>query len=182
MSFSSDIPLQSNQLELSIDFPDVNTKDFQNLLSLSYKRITDSVNLKEGSLYTLQELANFQRWFKYSNPATFTIDPNNTRNGYRTTFDLVKLNGGPIPGGVTNLTLTATTQPPLIPTNNGLLIPTDGWGAATIVGPIYVFINDPQLYVRFNNTVPGAQVIQVTNNTGSPLTQCYWVFSYLKVE
>lgn len=179
MSFSSDIPLQANQLPLSIDFPNPSSADFSNELNLAYKRITDSVNFKEGGLYQLREEANFQRFFP--NPTGVT-NPFQLRNGYRTTFDLVYLNGGPIPIGVTNLTLTATTQPPLIPTNNGVLIPTDGWGAATIAGPIYYFINDPLLYVRFDNTNPNAQVIKITNNTGSPLTQCYWVFFYLKVS
>lgn len=180
MSFSSDIPLQSNQLELSIDFPEASKPEFRDLLSLTYKRITDSVNFKEGGLYQLREEANFQRYFP--NPSNVTDNTFNLRSGYRTTFDLVYLNGAPIPSGITTpITLTSSTQPTLIPTNNGVLIPTDGWGAATIAGPKYFFINDPLLYVRFNNTVPGAQVIEITNNTGSPLTQCYWVFHYLKV-
>jgi len=50
----------------------------------------------------------------------------------------------------------------------------------TIGGPIYIFLNDPQVYVRFNNTVPAAQTIDVVNNSGSPLTQAYWTIEYLK--
>ncbi len=175
MSFSSDVPLQSNQLPISIEFPKVN-KEFDDILSLTYKRVADAVNKKEGSLYLLQELANFEQYFKYSSGTT--PDPNSTRSGYRVTFDLIKLNGGaPIGAGTTNLVLTATTTPPLI---NGILNPVHGFGGATISGPIYLFINDPDLYVRFDNTNPAAQVVSVVNNTGSNVTQAYWVMEYLK--
>ncbi len=171
MAFSSDIPLQSNQLPISIEFPPIK-KEFDNILSLTYKRIADAVNKKEGGLFQLQENANFNQYFKYTSGTN--PDPNNFRNGYRTTYDLVALNGGPIPVGVTNIVLSGAY---LI---NGILIPTRAYGGATIAGPIYVFINDPQLGVRFNNTNPAAQVIIVTNTTGSPLTQAYWVIEYLK--
>lgn len=171
MAFSSDIPLQSNQLPLSIEFPAVK-KEFDDVLSLTYKRIADAVNRKEGSLFQLQENANFNQYFKYSSGTT--PDPNNFRNGYRRTYDLVALNGAPISAGITNIVLAGAD---LI---SGILIPTRAWGGATIAGPIYVFINDPQLGVRFDNTVPAAQVITINNATGAALTQAYWVIEYLK--
>jgi len=177
MSYSSDQPLLSNQLPVSIDFPAPESPEFLNMLSIIYKRTVASMNLKEGSLYPLQETASFIQYFRYSDPATFTPDPNNFRSGYRTTFDLVALNGGvAIPVGNTVLALTATTTPPLI---NGILIPTRGYGAATIAGPIYVFFGT-DFFVRFNNTVPGAQTLRVTNNAGAALTQAYFVMEYLK--
>ncbi len=176
MSFSSDPALLSNQLPISIDFPDTKAPEFLEMLSLIYKRTVASVNLKEGSLYPLQETANFIQYFQYFDPATFTPDPNNFRSGYRTTFDLVALNGGPIPIGNTVLALTASTTPPLI---DGILIPTRGDGAATIAGPIYVFFGT-DFFVRFNNTVPAAQTLIVTNNSGAALTQAYFVMEYLK--
>lgn len=179
MSFSSDRPLLSNQLPLSIEFPNPDEKKFIEVLTLIYKRIANSVNSKEGALYNLQELASYNQFFSYSVPATFTVDPNRFRNGYRTTFDLVSLNGGPIPAGVTALVLTSTSEPPLI---NGITIPTNGYGAATIAGPQYIFINDPDVYVRFDNTNPAAQEVVITNNSGSDLTQCYWVMEYLKTD
>ena len=176
MAFSSDRALLSNQLPLSINFPE-QPDQLSETLETTYKRIVNAINEKEGSLFPLQEVANFNSYFKYTTAASLIPDPNNFRFGYRTTFDLIKLNGGPIGAGVTNIALTATTTPPLI---NGILNPTRGYGGATIAGPIYIFVNDPQLYVRFNNTVPAAQVIQVTNNTGSSVTQFYWVCEYTK--
>ena len=178
MAFSSDQPLQANQLPISIDFPSPTDKDFLDILSLTYKRIADSSSKKESSLYLLQELATFQAYFKYQVPATFTPNVGLYRNGYRVTFDLVQLNlGVPIPIGATNLTLTASTQPPLI---NGILVPVHGFGAGTIAGPIYVFFNGDDVNVRFDNTVPGAQVIRITNNSGSALTQAYFTMEFLK--
>lgn len=176
MSFSSDKPLQANQLPISYDFPPPDDKEFLQALTLSYKRSANSINSKEGALYFIQEQANFHQWFKYSDPATFTPDPTRFRNGYRTVFDLVALNGGPI-GAAAAPVLTTTTQPPLI---NGILIPTRGYGAGTIAGPIYVFFNGDDVNIRFDNTNPAAQVIRITNNTGTTLTQAYWVMEYLK--
>jgi len=173
MSFSSDIALQSNQVSKSIDYPPTDSKDFIDILTLDRKRVVDSLNTKEGALHLLKELATFQQYFSI-NPA----DLMNNRSGYRTDFDLVALNGGvAIPVGVTVLPLTATTQPPLI---NGILYPVHGYGGATIAGPIYIFLNDPQVYVRFDNTVPAAQTVVITNNSGSALTQAYWTMEYLK--
>jgi hypothetical protein len=172
MAYSSDIALQSNQLSKSIDFPSPDDKDFVDILTLDRKRIVDSLNTKEGGLYLLQELASFQQYF-----SIIPTRLSQNRNGYRTTFDLVALNGGPIGPGTTVIPLTATSQPPLI---NGILYPVHGFGGATIAGPIYIFLNDPQVYVRFDNTVPTAQNVDITNNSGSSLTQCYWVMEYLK--
>jgi hypothetical protein len=173
MAFSSDIPLQSNQLSKSIDFPASDSKDFVDILTLDRKRIVDALNTKEGGLHILQETASFQQYFSLS-----PTNLQNNRNGYRVDFDLVALNlSVPIPIGVTTLTLTTMTQPPLI---NGILYPVHGYGGATIAGPMYVFLNDPQVYIRFNNTNPAAQTVIITNNSGSVLTQCYWTMEYLK--
>lgn len=172
MSFSSDPPLQANQLSISIDFPPTDKDEFLEVLTLDRKRIVNAVNTKEGALYLIEEIASFQQYFG--------IDPVNiqvTRSGYRTTFDLVALNGGPIGPGTTPITLTTTSQPPLI---DDILYPVHGFGGATTAGPIYYFINDPDVYVRFDNTNPLVQVINITNNTGLPLTQAYWTFEYLK--
>lgn len=172
MTFSSDQPLVSNQLPLSIDFPDPSTKDFSNELSLAYKRIADSVNYKESALYTLQEVANFQRFFP--NQSGFTDNTFNLRNGYRTTFDMVKLNGANIAVGVTNLVLTSSTEPPAI---NGVLYPTRGVGGA-VANSVFYFVNDPLIYVRFT---PATQTITITNNSGFVITSFIWTMEYLKV-
>lgn len=93
MSFSSDQPLQANQLPISIDYPDPSEKEFVETLTTDRKRISDSMNSKEGALYDLNEQANFRKFY----------DPNNTqqtRNSYRSVFDLVMSTGGNIPPGV----------------------------------------------------------------------------------
>lgn len=92
MSFSSDNPIQSNQLPISIEFPETDDDNFNEVLSLTYKRIADSSNTKEGALYTLSEVANFRKFFTPANPQ-------NTRNSYRKVFDLVALNAGNIGAG-----------------------------------------------------------------------------------
>jgi hypothetical protein len=80
MSFSSDIPLQSNQLSVSVEFPKPDDSAFLDTLSLTYKRIADAVNTKEGALYQPVETATFQKYFK---PA----ETQNFRNVYRMTIN-----------------------------------------------------------------------------------------------
>ena len=177
MGFSSDRPMQTNQLPFSIEFPDPSAPEFLEKLTIVYQQIASILSKKESSLYLLEELATSQSYFKYDNAASFTANTSYFRNSYRTTFDLIALNGGNIPIGATNLTLTSTTQPSLI---DSIEIPVRGFGAGTIAGPIYVFFNGDDVNVIFDNTVPAAQVIRITNNTGSALTQAYWTMEYLK--
>lgn len=101
--------------------------------------------------------------------------------GFREAFDLVEMNGGPIPPGVTALPpLIPIPVPPTYPKNIlGITNPLPSFGSGTIAGPIYVFTGT-DFNVTFNNTVPAAQVITVTNNTGVNLDQCYWVFNFLR--
>jgi len=87
MAFNSDTPLQSNQLPISIDFPKGNDENFQETLSLSYKRTADAVNTKKGSIFNLEENASFDRYF----PTTTSSNTSNSfpfRSGYRKTFNL----------------------------------------------------------------------------------------------
>ena len=79
MTFSSDNPLNTNQLPISFDI-NPNEPDYQSMLLLYIRRIANSVNTKESGLYLLQETANFEQWFGTS--------PMENRNSYRTTFDL----------------------------------------------------------------------------------------------
>jgi len=79
MSFISDQPLTANQLPISIEIPKENSEKFYEIIELLFKRIANSVNTKEGSLYDLQEVANFQQFFTDS-------DTQNFRPGYRRTF------------------------------------------------------------------------------------------------
>jgi hypothetical protein len=172
MSFTSDNALQINQLPLSIDFP----RDPERLLetmTLSYKQTVDAMNSKEGALYLLQEQGTFIQYFPV------VVDPNSSlslslRPIYRMVFDLVALNGGPIPPGTTTIAVPANQ---LI---NQIVDPTRVRGGATISGPMYVSLHSAKADAVFDNTVPGAQTIIVTNNYSSEYSQAYFVIEYTK--
>lgn len=80
MAYSSDPALQANQLPISIDLPE-DEKQLRETLTSTYKRTVDAMNYKIGGLFSLQEVADFERWFSVGKPG-------NTRNGYRKTFEL----------------------------------------------------------------------------------------------
>jgi len=165
MTFSSDNSLNTNQLPISLDVnPD--EKDFASTQLLYLRRVANSVNTKQSGLFLLQENANFQQWFG--------TDPQQNRSAYRITFDLVALNGGNIPVGATNLVLTTTTQPPLI---NGYLYPVEGSGGALDTTGRSYFLNDPQIYVRYQHST---NTIVIQNNTGNAMTWMVFVMEYLK--
>lgn len=89
MSFTSDNPLQVNQLPVSMEFPP-SYEEFLPIMSLLYKRIVAAMNSKEGSLYTIIEQGNFQRYYTPSDPQTF-------RNVYRLVVQVTPLVAGPNP-------------------------------------------------------------------------------------
>ena len=166
MSFSSDNALNTNQLPISLDV-NPEEKDFQNILLLYLRRIANAMNTKTSGLFLLQENANFQQWFQ-------TANPQQNRSAYRITSDLVALNGGNIPTGATSLTLTSSTQPMII---NGYLYPVQGFGGALDTSGLSYFLNDPQVYVRYQGST---NTIIIQNNSGKALTWCVWVMEYLK--
>ncbi len=166
MTFSSDSSLNTNQLPISLDVnPD--DKDFQNILLLYLRRVANAVNTKESGLFLLQENASFEQWFQLGNPQQ-------NRNGYRITADLVSLHGGNIPIGSTSIVLSSSTQPTKI---NGYLYPVQGFGGAIDTSGLSYFLNDPSIYVRYNNST---NTIIIQNNSGNALTWCVWVLEYLK--
>lgn len=166
MTFSSDNPLNTNQLPISLDVnPD--DKDFGSTLILYLRRIANSVNTKESGLFLLQETAPFEQWFQTGNPQQ-------NRNAYRITADLVALNAGNIPVGTTNIVLTTITQPQAI---TGYLFPVQGFGGALDTTGLSYFLNDPDIFVRYNNST---NTIIIQNNSGNDLTWCVWVMEYLK--
>lgn len=166
MTFSSDLALNTNQLPISLDVnPD--DKDFENILLLYLRRVANAVNTKESGLFLLQENANFEQWYQIGNPQQ-------NRNAYRITVDLVMLNGGNIPVGSTSLVLSTSTQPMKI---NGYLYPVQGFGGAVDTAGLSYFLNDPSIYVRYNNST---NTIIIQNNSGNALTWCTWVMEYLK--
>jgi len=166
MTFSSDPSLNTNQLPISLDV-NPKDKDFENILLLYLRRVAQAVNTKESGLFLLQENANFEQWYQIGNPQQ-------NRNAYRITADLVMLNGGMIPNGTTNIVLSSSTQPNNI---NGYLYPVQGFGGAIDTTGLSYFLNDPYIYVRYNNST---DTIIIQNNSGNALTWCVWVQEYLK--
>lgn len=158
MSFNSDPALQSNQLPISIDFPQTDKKEFLDTLTLIYKRIANSVNTKEGAFYLLDELATFKQYFTLNNPQV-------NRNVYRKTFDLVSLNGGlPIaPAAV-------VSQPHnIVGLSSAALV----YAGCTSNDPFYFTVVYPDIYLDATDIV-------FTNNSGNTITACYGVAEYLK--
>lgn len=166
MTFSSDNPLNTNQLPISIDV-NPSEKDFHSTLLLYIRRIANAVNTKESGLFLLQENAPFEQWYTVGNPQQ-------NRNAYRITADLVLLNGGNIPAGSTSLVLSSSTQPQNI---KGYLYPVQGFGGAVDTGGLSYFLNDPDIYVRYQAST---NTIIIQNNSGNALTWCVWVMEYLK--
>jgi len=166
MTFSSNIPLNTNQLPISLDV-NPEDKDFENILMLYLRRVANAVNTKESGLFLLQENASFEQWYQIANPQQ-------NRNGYRITADLVLLNGGNIPVGSTSLVLSSSTQPMNI---MGYLYPVQGFGGAKDTTGLSYFLNDPDIYVRYNSST---NTIIIQNNSGNALTWCVWVQEYLK--
>lgn len=160
MSFSSDQPLYVNQLPISFDLPD-EPREFKNELLLWIKRVADSVNRKEGSVYSLSESASFKQYPITGNPQQFN-------NVYRKTFDLRSLNGnvnipgagtiGPFPTGITGMTQVALSYVGCTDTNGDTFS-----------------VMYPDLVFNINTNT-----ITFTNPSASPLTRATAVVDYLK--
>ncbi len=165
MTFSSNQSLNTNQLPISVDINPEEPNFDANLL-LYVRRIANAVNTKESGLFLLQENASFEQWFGSS--------PQQNRNGYRITFDLVALNGGAIPAGTTNIVLTPTTQPPAI---NEYLYPVQGFGGCLDDAGVSYFPSDPNVTITYTDST---NTITIVNNTGNALTWAVWVQEYLK--
>lgn len=70
MSFSSDKPLQANQLPISIKLPE-SPEDLNQELVLLFKRYANAVNTKTGGLFQNLETAAFDQYVVENNPLTF---------------------------------------------------------------------------------------------------------------
>jgi hypothetical protein len=91
MSFSSDNPQIINQVQITVNLPDLdNKKLFQERLEYILKTMANSINSKEGGLYTLAETGSSEQYYIQGNPQKF-------RNVYRKVMDFVEENGADIP-------------------------------------------------------------------------------------
>lgn len=166
MTLSSNQALNTNQLPVSLDV-NPGDKEFGSILLLYLRRVANAVNTKESGLFLLQENASFEQWYQTGNPQQ-------NRNGYRITADLVSLKGGNIPIGSTSLVLSSSTQPQNI---SGYLYPVQGFGGAVDTTGLSYFLNDPNIYVRYQGST---NTIVIQNNSGNALTWCVYVLEYLK--
>jgi len=92
MTSISDPALLINQLPVTQEWP-LDPKQLQEQLTIFYRRISNTVNSKEGGLYSSQEFFSNQQ-YSLNDPGTF-------KNVYRKCFDMVALNGGAIAPGAT---------------------------------------------------------------------------------
>ncbi len=143
--------------DLSMDFPE-DPKEFRNEFILWAKRVTDAVNRKEGSVFSLAESASFKQYPNANNPQEFN-------NVYRKTFDLVSLNGGvPIPPG------------------GPLIFPT-GITGMTQVAQSYVGVTDTMgnmFSIQYPDLNFNGTNIEFTNPSPNALTKAIAVVDYLK--
>ena len=157
MTINSNQPLQINQLPTSLDLP-VEYEAFRDVLSLLLRRIIDAVNKKEGSLYYLQELGNFQSYFMPDAPYVF-------RDVYRYVFDLVSLNGGNIAESA-----SVSFAHGIVGLTNGTLVyasctATTGETFTSVYPDAYM----DQTYIYFTNPLSGAT-----------LSAAYFIANYTK--
>jgi len=157
MSVSSNQPLVTTQLPISIDFPP-EFDEFHETITDVYKRIVSAVNTKQDGYYLSQETGNFQRYFITTNPLGF-------RQGYRFVIDVVDFNGGNIAAGQT---VNVTHVPPFFWTMLTNIYATVTDTSGKMYAPVY-----PDLYTQL-------PVVVIKNSGALPWTQCQIVLDYLK--
>lgn len=167
LMFGSNLSLISNQLPISLDFPD-KQDEFNEIIQLYLKRMASILNTKEGGLYLPIEIATFKQFFTPGNPQKF-------RDVYRKEFDMVALNGGPIaPGavlsfphnivGITELTLMQGTATNI----NRFLLPLP-YVNVVLTSSIQIDMNDTNIYL-------------VNGSTQLTLTKAYITAEYVKTS
>jgi hypothetical protein len=155
---------------LPVEFQIPEDEDFFRELIAKRERLTASIiNIKENANYEKEELLTAQQWFDTVSPSINS--PLKARYSFRKVFDLVALNGGvAIPPGPSAFPHGIT----------GIVTPTRIFGTATSAGPVYLPLpfagaagNNIEIF--FDNVN-----VNINNNYGAALTQCYVVFEYLK--
>lgn len=164
MSSVSDVALVSNQSSISLEVPKPSDPNFDQIMSLYLKRMTDSINTKEGSFYPLEEILNFKQYFDIN-------DTQVTRNVFRKTFDFVDLNGGPIAGGAT------VFFPHGILDSSGNVDISDTaiiYAGCTTAEPRFFSVMYPNVYIL------GTDIYFVNPLPATAVTKCNVVAEYLK--
>jgi len=156
MGFSSNQPLLSNQLPISVDLPQ-DPEQLRTVLTDNYKKTANIMNTKEGSLYLFEEIASYKQL-----SGTLPSDPN--INCYRKTFDLVSLNGGNIGAGA-----TVAFPHDITGLYRSILI----YVSAHSTGDEYFTCVYPDCWMDSVN-------INFTNPSGSPVDQAIFVGEYAK--
>jgi len=163
MSFSSDIPLQSNQLPISVDLPP-EPEQLRTVLTDNYKRIANIMNTKEGSLYLTQELASYIQYFT-------PTEPFKNRNGYRKLVDFGALPNAGVKTVAHGITFNSESSLTRL------------YAAATDpVNLLYIPLPyaSPTLNRNIEISLDATNVIITTGINWSAFTRCYVVIEWLK--
>jgi hypothetical protein len=163
MAFSSDIPLQTNQLPISVDLPP-EPEQLRTVLTDNYKKIANIMNTKEGALYLTQELATYIQYFTPD-------EPFKNRNGYRKV-----VNFGALPNTAAKTVAHGIT-----------------FDADSTLTRLYASATDPVnlLYIpipyassvlasNIEISLDATNVIITTGSNRSAYTTCYVVIEWLK--
>lgn len=157
MSFTSNPSIQINQLPSSLEIPQ-DYEGFREIASLLFMRIVDAVNKKEGSLYYLQEIGNFQVYYTSEKPYVF-------RNVYRYVFDLISMNSGNIAGGSS------------VSFSHGI----DGFTEGTLIYATATATDTTSFTVTYPDAYMDNMNIYFTNPLpGTEISKCSFVAEYLK--
>ena len=162
MSYSSDLPQITNQLDTTVDF-DGEEKIFKDTLTNAYRKVATTVNSKTGGLYQPREISNSEQFFSPGNPQKL-------RNVYRMTVDFGALPNNTtksVPHGInftSEFTLTQT------------------YGASTDTqGLLYIPI--PYASASGSNIellITASEVTIITNSNRSNFDITYVVIEYCK--
>lgn len=169
MSFSSDQPLLSNQLPISVELPRDNNDLLVETLELLYKRIANSTNSKVGGLYNLVENAAFQQYFSPQATVTATGNAFAYRDVYRKTFEI-----GAIAAGATLTTAHGIT---------GLVALTNVYGAVVTNVVDYraiPYVSATAVNTQISVRVDGTNFIIVNGAAAPAITSGSLVIEFLK--
>lgn len=163
MSFTSDNPLQTNQLPISVEFPQ-DSKLLQVVNTETYKRTANAINTKASGLFLTEETASFQQYFTSG-------DPMQNRDVYRKVIDF---------GTLPNAGTKSVAHGIAFDANSSL---THLYAAATDpVNLLYIPIPyaSPTLANNIEIYLDAANVNIITGSNRSPFTICYVVIEWLK--